>query len=590
MKKSMFKNVTTLALTTGLISTTMTPGSFSQQVHAQATSKVEQVLANLTPQQREAIKQLKLSDKEGLQLSSEVDQTTDKLTPVIVEFKDKPEQTAVLEAASNGETLSAKDAQENVSASHEAFQKDLKTIFSSELKDKKNTYSIKRSYKKAFNGVAMTIPANKIKQLLKSSAVQSVYSDLQVQVEPPSISESSTTGKQAATHTMVTFPGVEKLHEEGFTGKGVKVGILDTGIDYNHPDLKGAFKGGYDFVDNDNDPMETTYADWQKSGEDELGSNGEAYYTEHGTHVAGIIAGQGKNDGDLSVTGVAPDADIYSYRVLGPYGGGYTSAILAGLDKAVSDGMDIINMSLGADYNDPLYPTSIAVNNAVLAGVTAIVAAGNSGDMMYSLGAPGNSPLAITVGASDTSVSIPTYTGTLKPSTGDVTADLKLAAQGLGDNIADFDGKTVQMVNAAYGTEGSYWTGNTGTSTPIDVKGKVILAQRGSIGLTQIIANAKARGAIGAVLYDAPVPNGDVYLGEGYGYIPTFLISNAQGKALAAKLPSSTNTSLNFTFSNMKQLVTTGDKLAPFSSRGPSRVLYDIKPEVTAPGVSVFST
>ncbi|MFB7142665.1 S8 family serine peptidase [Gottfriedia sp. NPDC056225] len=592
MKKNMFRNVTTLALTTGLISTTMTPGSFSQQVHAQATSKVEQVLANLTPQQREAIKQLKLSDKEGLQISPEVDQTSDKLTSVIVEFKDKPEQAAVLEAASNGETLSANDAQENINASHKAFQKDLKTIFSSELKDKKNTYSIKRSYKKAFNGVAMTIPANKIKQLLKSSAVQSVYSDLQVQVEPPSISETSTTGTQAATHTMVTFPGVEKLHEEGYTGKGVKVGILDTGIDYNHPDLKAAFKGGYDFVDNDNDPMETTYADWKASGQAELATNGEAYYTEHGTHVAGIIAGQGKNDGDLSVTGVAPDADIYSYRVLGPYGSGYTSAILAGLDKAVADGMDIINMSLGANYNDPLYPTTIAVNNAVLAGVTAIVAAGNSGNSMYSLGAPGTSPLAITVGASDTSVNIPTYTGTLRSSTGNVPADLKLAAQGLTDNIADFDGKTMKLVNVLYGTEASYWTGAVGTSTQIDVKGKVVLAQRGSISLSQIIANAKAHGAIGAILYDSPVPNGDVYLGEGYGYIPTFLISNAQGKALAAPIGglATSGGSLDFTFSNMKQIVTTGDKLASFSSRGPSRVLYDIKPEVTAPGVSVFST
>ncbi|MFB7139534.1 S8 family serine peptidase [Gottfriedia sp. NPDC056225] len=593
MKKSMFRNVTTLALTTGLISTTMTPGSFSQQVHAQATSKVEQVLANLTPQQREAIKQLKLSDKEGLQLSNEVDQTSDKLTSVIVEFKDKPEQAAVLEAASNGETLSAKDAQDNVSASHEAFQNDLKTIFSSELKEKKNPYTIRRSYKKAFNGVAMTIPANKIKQLLKSSAVQSVYSDLQVQVEPPSISETSTTGTQAATHTMVTFPGVEKLHEEGYTGKGVKVGILDTGIDYNHPDLKGAFKGGYDFVDNDNDPMETTYADWQKSGQAELATSGEAYYTEHGTHVAGIIAGQGKNDGDLSVTGVAPDADIYSYRVLGPYGSGYTSAILAGLDKAVSDGMDIINMSLGANYNDPLYPTTIAVNNAVLAGVTAIVAAGNSGSTMYSLGAPGTSPLAITVGASDTSVTIPTYTGTLKSPTGNVPADLKLAAQGLTDNVADFDSKTMKLVNVLYGTEASYQTRNAdGTVTPIDVKGKVVLAQRGSISLSQIIANAKAHGAIGAVLYDSPVPNGDVYLGEGYGYIPTFLISNAQGTALAAPIGGlkTAGASMDFTFSNMKQVVTTGDKLAPFSSRGPSRVLYDIKPEVTAPGVSVFST
>ncbi|PEJ57099.1 hypothetical protein CN692_14505 [Bacillus sp. AFS002410] len=596
MKKKMVRNVTTLALTTGLISTALSPVSFSQNVHAQSTTKIDQVLSNLTPQQREAIKQLKLSDKSGLQVSPDVDQTSDKVTSVIVEFKDKPQQTAVLEAESNGETLSAEDAQAKVDASHDTFQKDLKTIFSSELKEKKNPYSIKRSYKKAFNGVSMTLPANKIKSLLKSDSVKAVYSDLQVQVEPPSISESATTGKQAATHTMVTFPGVEKLHEEGYTGKGVKVGILDTGIDYNHPDLKGAFKGGYDFVDNDNDPMETTYADWQKSGKAELSTSGEAYYTEHGTHVAGIIAGQGKNDGDLAVTGVAPGADIYSYRVLGPYGSGATSAILAGLDKAVSDGMDIINMSLGADYNDPLYPTTIAVNNVVLAGVTAIVAAGNSGSGMYSLGAPGNSPLAITVGASDTSVSIPTYTGTAQTSTGDLPADLKLAATGLTDDVTQFDGQTLQMVNVEYGGEVSYWMGAVGTSQPKDVKGKVVLAQRGSYGITQIIATAKSHGAIAVVLYDAPTPLGDVYLGEGYSYIPTFTMSNAQGKALATKLPtvdSKGNTiysTMDFTFSNMKQLVTTGDKLAPFSSRGPSRVLYDIKPEVTAPGVSVFST
>ncbi|MEH7350132.1 S8 family serine peptidase [Gottfriedia acidiceleris] len=594
MKKKMFRNVTTLALTTGLISTTMTPGSFSQQVHAQAASKIEQVLANLTPAQREAIKQLKVSDKEGLQLSSEVDQTSDKLTPVIIEFKDKPQQTAVLEAESDGTTLTAADAKAKVDASHETFQKDLKTIFSSEIKEKKNPYSIKRSYKKAFNGVAMTIPANKIKSLLKSNAVKAVYSDLQVQVEPPSISESSTSTEQAAKHTMVTFPGVEKLHQEGFTGKGVKVGIIDTGIDYNHPDLKGAYKGGYDFVDNDSDPMETTYADWKKSGQPELSTGGEAYYTEHGTHVAGIIAGQAKNNADFAVEGVAPEADIYSYRVLGPYGSGSTSAILAGIDKAVSDGMDIINMSLGANYNDPLYPTSIAVNNAVLAGVTAIVAAGNSGNSMYSLGAPGNAPLAITVGASDTSVTIPSFSGALHPSTGDIPVDLKLAAKGLTDNIADFEGKTLQMVNVSYGNDPSYTKrdGN-GNYVPIDVNGKVVLAQRGSIGITQIIATAKSHGAKAVVLYDADVPLGDVYLGDAYGLLPTFLLSNAQGKALAAKLPvagASAGIPLDFTFSNMKQTVTVGDKLAPFSSRGPSRVLYDIKPEVTAPGVSVFST
>ncbi|MCM2534669.1 S8 family serine peptidase [Neobacillus pocheonensis] len=398
---------------------------------------------------------MKLSDQaDGLQLSPQVDQTSAAPTSIIVEFKDKPQKTAMLLAEEEGKTLSATDAQDKVDASHEKFGNDLKTIFKKDLDANKNPYKIKRSYKNSFNGVAMTVPANRVKDLLKSNMVQAVYSDMKEQIEPPTLGQGST--QQAATHTMVTFPGIEKLHAEGYTGKGVKVGIIDTGIDYNHPDLKGAFKGGYDFVDNDNDPMETTYDDWKKSGQPET-AGGEAYYTEHGTHVAGILAGQGKNTStDMPVEGVAPDADIYSYRVLGPYGSGSSSNIIAGIDKAVSDGMDIISMSLGANYNDPLYPDAIAVNNAVLAGVTAVVAAGNSGSSMYTLGSPGTSPLAITVGASDTSVTIPTYKGTALASTGDLPADLKLAAKGMSDNIADFQGQTLQMVNVGLGGEASY--------------------------------------------------------------------------------------------------------------------------------------
>ncbi|MGG2024487.1 S8 family serine peptidase [Gottfriedia sp. S16(2024)] len=594
MKKRIKKNVTTLAVTTGLVTSVFNPISIQHNVHAQSTSKVEQVLSALTPAQREAIKQLKVSDKEGLQVSPDMDLTSEATTSVIVEFKDKPANTAVMVAEADGTMLSKADAQAKVDASHDTFQSDLKTIFSKELKEKKNPYNIKCSYKKAFNGVSMTLPANKVKSLLKSSAVQAVWSDLQVQLDDPSTKELSTSEQQSSTHTMVTFPGVEKLHAEGFTGKGVKVGIIDTGIDYNHPDLKGAFKGGYDFVDNDNDPMETTYADWKKSGQPE--SNGEAYYTEHGTHVAGIIAGQGKNNADYSVTGVAPDADIYAYRVLGPYGSGQTSAILAGIDKAVSDGMDIISMSLGANYNDPLYPTAIAVNNAVLSGATAVVAAGNSGSKMYSLGTPGNAPLAITVGASDTAATIPNYSATAKASTGDLPADLKLAAQGLSDNVADFQGKTYKMVNVGQGQETSYYKrdSNGQYTIPIDVTGKIVLAQRGSLGIEEIVKRAKSHGAKAVVLVNASGDTlQDVYLGNVYGYIPTFLVGSLQGTYIQIKIPlteAAKGNTVDFTFGNMSQTVTQGNKLADFSSRGPSRVLYDIKPEVTAPGVSVFST
>ncbi|MFD4703349.1 S8 family serine peptidase [Gottfriedia sp. NPDC058432] len=593
MKKRIKKNVTTLAVTTGLVTSVFNPISIQHNVHAQSTSKVEQVLSALTPAQREAIKQLKVSDKEGLQVSPDLDLTSDAPTSIIVEFKDKPAQTAVMVAETEGTTLSESDAQAKVDASHETFDNDLKTIFSKELKEKKNPYKIKRSYKKAFNGVSMTLPANKVKSLLKSDAVQAVWSDLQVQLDDPTVKEQAT-GQQGPTHNMVTFPGVEKLHEEGYTGKGVKIGIIDTGIDYNHPDLKDAYKGGYDFVDNDNDPMETTYADWKKSGQPETNA-GEAYYTEHGTHVAGIIAGQGKNNADYAVTGVAPDADIYSYRVLGAYGSGQTSAILAGIDKAVSDGMDIISMSLGANYNDPLFPTAIAVNNAVLTGVTAVVAAGNSGNKMYTLGSPGNAPLAITVGASDTSVTIPQYTATAHLSTGDSPADLKLAAQGNADNIADFQGQTLPMVNVGSGAETAYSKRiSNDVYEPIDVKGKIVLAQRGNLAIADIVRTAKSHGAKAVVLLNTPGDTlQDVFLGNTYGYIPTFLLSNKQGNAIYTQLPLAgvnQGKSIDFTFGNMSQTVTMGNKLADFSSRGPSRVLYDIKPEVTAPGVSVFST
>ena len=108
--------------------------------------------------------------------------------------------------------------------------------------------------------------------------------------------------------------GVDKLHNEGITGKGIKIGVLDTGIDYNHPDLKDVYKGyrakpgedsskvdpnsvkGWDFINNDADPMETTYTEWQQSGAPEFDDRGSSFYTAHGTHVAGIVSAQRKTN------------------------------------------------------------------------------------------------------------------------------------------------------------------------------------------------------------------------------------------------------------------------------------------------------
>ena len=365
--------------------------------------------------------------------------------------------------------------------------------------------------------------------------------------------------------------GVDKLHAENITGKGIKVGVLDTGIDYNHPDLKDAYKGGYDFVDNDADPMETTYEDWIKAGKPTY--PGYVYYTNHGTHVAGTIAAQKKNNADYAVKGVAPDVDLYAYRVLGPWGGGNTAGILAGIDKAIADGMDVINMSLGAQTNDPLYATSVAVNNAMLSGVVTVVAAGNAGPNEKTLGSPGTAALGISVGASDASMSIPTFSGSASD---EKFENMQLLGKDFPDKLEDLQGQSLPIVFAGLGKPADF--------TGKDVNGKIALIQRGEITFDEKIKNAKNAGAKAVIVYnnvDGQIP---AYLGEGVGFIPSFRLSKADGERLKAL------GEVSFTFETLSNTKTEGDHLADFSSRGPVNGNYDIKPDVVAPGVSIFST
>ena len=138
------------------------------------------------------------------------------------------------------------------------------------------------------------------------------------------------------------------------TGAGINIAVIDTGIDYTHPDLKNNYKGGYDYVNGDTDPK------------DDHG---------HGTHVAGTIAAV---DNEIGVIGVAPDANLYAIKALDSTGSGYISDIIYGINWATQEGMDIITMSLGSDSD------SQALNDAVDAayrdGVLIIAAAGNDGN------------------------------------------------------------------------------------------------------------------------------------------------------------------------------------------------------------------
>jgi subtilisin family serine protease len=250
-------------------------------------------------------------------------------------------------------------------------------------------------YENTFNGIALNISSEEAEQIEQVPGVKEVYPNYPVKValmDSVPLINADDVWKLDSTGGNCATSGKPCL-----TGKGVTIGIIDTGVDYTHPDLGGCIGanckvvGGYDFVNGDSNPM------------DDQG---------HGTHVAATAAGNGV------LKGVAPDAKIYAYKVMNQKGEGDVSNIIKAIERTVdpnqdgnfADHLDIISLSLGigckyyfGEYSEncgPDDPMSKAIDSAVSAGVVAVVAAGNDGDFGEgSVGSPGTARKAITVGA-----------------------------------------------------------------------------------------------------------------------------------------------------------------------------------------------
>ncbi|PAE43433.1 S8 family serine peptidase [Bacillus sp. 7884-1] len=578
IKRKVFQATTVLTLASSSI---LGSAMITQKPTYAITSEsiAEKIMQSLTEEQRAVLQNLESSElKTGLRLSDDVDLTSEEDVTVIVEFKELPAKVAQIVEASKGKSISIEKAKEKVETSHAQFKKDLQEKIGKQEKSNKDNFNIKYTYQNAFNGVTMSLPANQINKLMQMDTVKAVFSERKVQIDPPAPIEDE---KEQTKVDSIPFLNIDKLHEEGYTGKDIKIGVIDTGIDYNHPDLKDVYNGGFDFVDNDNDPMEATYAQWKTSGKTEV-VGGKPYYTSHGTHVSGTIAGQAKNDSDYKVTGVAPDSDLYVYRVLGPYGSGTNSAVIAGIDRSVADGMDIINVSLGASLNNPLEATSLAIDNAVLSGVTAVVAAGNSGDNgMYTLGSPGAAALALTVGASSTPTNVTTFASKFLATGKETESTLQLMTKTWTNDFSSLSGQTFNIVNVGEGGPTDYAGKN--------VQNSIAFVARGTHALIDKMKYAKQNGAAGVIIYNNNAAEGQipVYLGESNDNIPVWSMTNKDGLAVNDLFKNGTP---SVTFGALGEGEIPGDELASFSSRGPSGTLYDIKPEVTAPGVSVLST
>lgn len=308
-------------------------------------------------------------DLEKAEVFGDIDMTTGKQTTVIVELKEK----SLAEAKELGK---AQTKSKLKSERSKVKKKALKTI---------KHGKINREYEQVFSGFSMKLPANEIPKLLSDQDVKAVYPNVTYHTDQLK-DKDITLSKDAVSPQMddsAPYIGANDAWKLGYTGKGVKVAIIDTGVEYKHPDLKknfGQYKG-YDFVDNDYDPEETPSGDPRGAS------------TDHGTHVAGTVAANG------TIKGVAPDATLLAYRVLGPGGSGTTENVIAGIERAVQDGADVMNLSLGNSVNNPDWATSTALDWAMSEGVTAVTSNGNSGPNNWTVGSPGTSREAISVGA-----------------------------------------------------------------------------------------------------------------------------------------------------------------------------------------------
>lgn len=354
------------------------------------------------------------------------------------------------------------------------------------------------------------------------------------------------------------------------TGAGMTVAILDTGVDYRHPDLGGGFGpghkvvAGHDFVNGDTDPMD---------------DNG------HGTHVAGIVAADGE------VRGVAPDAQLTAYKVLDDNGSGQVSDILAGLDAAVHPSnpyrADVVNLSLSGP-GDGTDPMSVAADLVVRAGVVVVASAGNQGPVTQSVRSPAVADRVLAVGATVSGVWVP-RARMVTP----VERDLRAARLDLSADPPT-DPHRLAVVDVGEGRPADY--------EEVDVAGKAVLIS-GPVGSAPERGRlAERHGAAAALFYEpehwgavpeadqveAPTtPHADRFrlglLDDGrFDRLVALSISGASAATVLKALADGPVT-MEIT------VVDATDQLADFSSRGPGG-RYHQKPELTAPGVAVRST
>ncbi len=352
----------------------------------------------------------------------------------------------------------------------------------------------------------------------------------------------------------IELVGVKAVRSEGLDGQGIKIGVIDTGIDYNHPNLfgygpSGKVIGGYDYVNTSDKPLDT---------------NG------HGTEVAGIIAADG------NFTGIVPKAKLLAYKVSSTGEAVSSDYIVKAIERAMQDGVNVINISLGINRtNDEI---DNAIDKAVKKGAVVVVAAGNNGPQDATIGSPGKDINAITVGASYNNLTS-SLAATFEAGKKQYQVVPMVGTQGLQSAIQS---------KIVYGK-----FGRVDDLKNLDVRGSILLEERGSdirgqkVYFSEKEKNAADFGAKALIVFNNDT---GLFIGELVEpnkteiyspRIPVISMSREDGLALKSMLTRDTAGSLNVFYHP--------DFVAPFSSQGPVSPFY-IKPDLVAPGVFINST
>ena len=450
-----------------------------------------------------------------------------------------------------------------------------KKKFHADAKKAGVSYQTRYEFQKLWNGLSIDVSPSLLENVLALPNVRAVYP-----VGTVSIPETSP-ASIPDLETALKMTGADIAQSDlGYTGEGVKVAVMDTGIDLDHPDLGGDGTAGAPF------PNSRVVAQWDFVGDAYNADPSSSAYSPtpvpdpvaddcngHGTHVSGIVGANGE------VTGVAPGVTYGAYRVFGCEGSTTEEIMISAMERALDDGMDVLNMSIGDAFNTwHQSPTGQASTNLVKKGVVVVASIGNSGaNGVWSGGVPGMGTKVIGVASFDNShVALNTFT--ISP-----------------------DDTSIGYGNAAAAppapTSGSLPMARTGTTTTTNdacsplpagsLTGYAVLIRRGTCTFFTKASNAYNAGAAAVVLYNSVAGRFSPTVAPGVP-IPVVAISDTEGALINGRLASGpvtmTWTDDQGTFTNP-----TGGLISSFSSYGLEAEL-DLKPDIGAPGGLIRST